>query len=112
MNVKSFVSAIALLGASFSALPACSTAAAVAAGSARADESAARISAGMTRLGASQERSDCFAHKIASTLNAPDADEAIGIIDTSTSKEDMRDGVLGASASVKRSFIRAHFGCS
>lgn len=112
MTARSIVRAIALTAVAASALLACSTKPAADAGGVGADESAARISAGLTRLGASPERSACFAGKIASILNAPDAAEAIDIIDRSTSKDDMRSGVLGASAPVKQSFIRAHFGCS
>lgn len=112
MAARSVISAFSLAAAIASALPACSTKPASGAASVRADESAGRISAGMTRLGASAERSACFARKIASELNARDADEAIELIDRSKSKEEMRNGVLSASTPVKQSFIRASFGCS
>jgi hypothetical protein len=66
----------------------------------------------MSRLGASDDRSDCYADKIASALSGAEASEAVKIVEASTSKEEMRSSVLGASTSVKQSFIRAHFGCS
>lgn len=66
----------------------------------------------MSRLGASSDRSNCYAEKIASTLTGLEANEAVRIIEASTSKDEMRNGVLSASAPVKQSFIRAHFGCS
>ncbi len=112
MAARSMVSAFSLAAAIASALPACSTKPAAGVDSVRAGESAGRISAGMTRLGASPKRSACFARKIASELNAQDANEAIGLIDRSSSKEEMRNGVLAASEPVKQSFIRASFGCS
>lgn len=91
---------------------ACATSAAIDADAVPRSESAARISAGMSRLGASPDRSNCYADKIASALTGPDSNEAVRIIETSISKEEMRSGVLSASAPVKQSFIRAHFGCS
>lgn len=112
MAARSMVSAFSLAAAIASALPACSTKPAAGAASVRTAESAQRISAGMTRLGASPERSACFARKIAAELNARDASEAIDLIDRSGSREEMRNGVLAASAPVKQSFIRASFGCS
>lgn len=112
MKARLIVLALSTSAAILSALSSCSTTTAVDADSARADGSAARISAGMNRLGASPDRSECFADKIASALDGPDANEAVEIIETSTSKAEMRSGVLGASTSVKQSFIRAHFGCS
>lgn len=93
-------------------VPACTTTAAIDASAVPQNESAARISVGMSRLGASSDRSNCFAEKIASALTGPDATEAVQIVESSTSKEQMRSGVLGASTPVKQSFIRAHFGCS
>ena len=93
-------------------LPACSTNDAASADQFHAPDTVVRISAGMSRLGASAERSNCYAGKIASALSGPEAIEAVQIIESSTSKDDMRNGVLNASAPVKQSFIRAHFGCS
>ena len=93
-------------------LPACTTTAAVYIDAALQNESAARISVGMSRLGASPERSKCFADKIAATLSAPDAYEAVQLVEASASKDEMRSAVLGASTSVKQSFIRANVGCS
>lgn len=75
-------------------------------------ESAARISEGMARLGASPGRSACYASALSAALSAPDAGEAIGIIEGSRSKTDMRNGVLDASPAVRQSFIRAHMSCS
>ncbi len=45
------------------------------------NESAARISAGLSRLGASPDRSGCFAEKIASALDDSDASEAVRIVE-------------------------------
>lgn len=73
---------------------------------------AEKISAGMYRLGASAERSTCFADRIASTLGAGDEDEAIRIVESSNSKSDMKSGVLDASSKVRQSFIRASMSCS
>lgn len=112
MNVRRMASATSILETIVIALSACSSTSVVSPDIVRDDESAARISVGMSRLGASPDRSDCFAEKIAAALSAPDANEAIRIIEASTSKEEMRSGVLGASTPVKQSFIRAHFGCS
>ncbi len=92
--------------------PACTMTAAIDAGAVPQTESAARISAGMSRLGASSDRSDCYAAKIASALTSAESSEAVQIIETATSKAEMRSGVLSASEPVKQSFIRAHFGCS
>ncbi len=75
-------------------------------------ESATRISEGMVRLGASPGRSACYASTISAALSAPEAGEAIGIIEGSTSKTEMRNGVLDASPAVRQSFIRAHLSCS
>ncbi|MFN0022840.1 MAG: hypothetical protein ACKVS5_02975 [Parvularculaceae bacterium] len=75
-------------------------------------ESAARIIEGMARLGASPGRSACYASSISAALSAPDAGEAIDIIEGSASKDDMRNGVLDASPAVRQSFIRAHLSCS
>jgi len=112
MNGKSIALAIAISGIGIPVLAACTTTAAVNADIAHELESATRISAGMSRLGASPERSECFADKIAAALSAPDAYEAVQLVEASASKEEMRSGVLGASTSVKQSFIRANFGCS
>lgn len=104
--------AISMSAAMMLTLPACSTKGAGTGDGARAEESAARISAGMSRLGASRDRSECIAGRIASSLDGKDANEAVRIVETSNTKEEMRSGVLRASTPVKQSFIRANFGCS
>lgn len=109
MNGRPVALAIFLSGV---IVPACTTTAAIDKDAALQNESAARISAGMSRLGASPERSECFADKISTALSGPDAYEAVQLVEASASKEEMRSGVLSASTSVKQSFIRANFGCS
>lgn len=99
--------AISLIGAS-----SCSSTKAPVSLSPMAAEASARISAGMTRLGATVERSDCYASQIAAWLTESEQSEAVKIIEASNTKEDMRSGVLAAPNRVRQSFIRAHFGCS
>ncbi|MEQ8936620.1 MAG: hypothetical protein RIE56_12600 [Amphiplicatus sp.] len=74
--------------------------------------SALRIRDGMQRLGASEERGDCFARRIARTLDREDEEEAAALVERSASKDDMRESVLSASAPVQRAFIGANMGCS
>ncbi|MDZ7628338.1 MAG: hypothetical protein U5J99_07990 [Parvularculaceae bacterium] len=112
MNGRSFTWAMILSGVVIPALSACSTRPALDRDKAYDDLNAARISDGLARLGASADRSNCFGDKIAEALSGAEAIEAIEIVEASTSKDDMRNRVLGASAPVKQSFIRAHFGCS
>lgn len=94
-------------------------AAAVAAGCASgprgyADDSvsAARISGGMQRLGASPARGDCFARRIAGSLDGEQEEEAAALVERAGSRDDMREEVLSASGPVKRAFISANLGCS
>lgn len=74
--------------------------------------SALRIRDGMARLGASEARGDCFARRLAGTLDPEEENEAAAIVEGSLSKEDMREGVLSASGNVRQAFIGANFGCS
>lgn len=80
----------------------------------RIDSSAGeyRIKDGLTRLGASEGRGDCFARRIAGSLDERDEEEAAKIVEAAASKAEMRAGVLGASERVRRAFIGANFGCS
>lgn len=103
--------AISLVGVSVG-VSSCSSTPSPVALSPMAAEASARISAGMTRLGASLERSDCYANQIAIWLTDVEQAEAVRIVEASTTKEDMRSGVLAAPNRVSQSFVRAHFGCS
>lgn len=71
-----------------------------------------RIKHGLTRLGASEGRGDCFARRIARSLDERDEEEAAMIVETAASRAEMRESVLGASERVRRAFIGANFGCS
>ena len=74
--------------------------------------SAARIRDGMERLGASEERRDCFARRLATTLDGEEEDEAAEIVERAENKDQMRESVLSASGPVRQAFIGANFGCS
>lgn len=74
--------------------------------------SAMRIRDGMQRLGASEERGDCFARRIAGSLDDAEEEEAAALVERSASKDDMRESVLSASGPVQRAFISANMGCS
>ena len=103
--------ALSVVGAS-AGLSACSSVPSPASLSPMAAETSTRISAGMMRLGASPERSECYANQIASRLNEAEQAEAVRIIEASRTKEDMRTRVLAAPERVTQAFIRAHFSCS
>lgn len=45
-------------------------------------------------------------------LDADGAAEALKIVESSNSKDEMRKGVLSTREAIKRAFISAHFGCS
>lgn len=70
-----------------------------------------RISQNMQRLGASEKRSACYAERLAASLDAKGEAEAERVIESASSKEEMREGVLKASESVRRAFIRASIWC-
>ena len=72
----------------------------------------ARIALAMQRLGASPERSDCYAARIANDLAPSDAEEAAELVEKAHDREDMKNGVLDASERVKRAFIGASLRCS
>ena len=74
--------------------------------------SALRISDGMQRLGASEKRGECFARRIAHSLDADEEEEAAALVERAESKDDMRESVLSASGPVQRAFIGANMGCS
>lgn len=74
--------------------------------------SAMRIRDGMQRLGASEGRGDCFARRIAGSLDSEEEEEAVNLVERSSSKDDMRESVLSASGPVRQAFIGANFGCS
>lgn len=74
--------------------------------------SADRIRGGMERLGASEARRDCFAGKLARSLDEEREAEAAALVEQSASRDEMRDGVLSASAPVQQAFIAASLGCS
>lgn len=80
----------------------------------RGEESpeAARIRAGMARLGASEERGACFADRLEASLSRKKSEEAAALIEAARSREDMRERVLDSSEAVQRAFIRANMGCS
>lgn len=72
----------------------------------------ARIRDGMTRLGASPARGECFAARIAGALDGEDEEEAARIVEEAADRRAMREGVLAAPTAVRRAFIGANFGCS
>ncbi|GAB4524395.1 MAG: hypothetical protein Kow00133_12620 [Amphiplicatus sp.] len=72
----------------------------------------ARIRDGMTRLGASPARGECFAARIAGALDGEEEEEAARIVEDAADRRAMREGVLAAPAPVRRAFIGANFGCS
>lgn len=74
--------------------------------------SALRIRDGMQRLGASEKRGECFAQRIAGSLDREEEEEAAALVERSSSKDDMRESVLSASPPVQRAFIGANMGCS
>lgn len=97
MTARAALAALALTG--------CASAAA---GDAAA---AARISAGMQKLGATSQRGDCFGARIAGALDAAAGEEAAAVVEGARTKDEMRDGVLAASREVRRAYMGASFGC-
>lgn len=95
----------ALCAAAFLALGACAS-------GASDPEASARIKDGITRLGAAEERGDCLARGVTRRLKTEDEKEAARIVERSQTKDDMRDGVLGANDDIRRAFISANMGCS
>jgi hypothetical protein len=72
----------------------------------------ARISEGMQRLGASETRGACYAERLSSTLDDEDEDEAARVVEKAQNKDEMREGVLGASGPVRKAFIGASMRCA
>ncbi|MBI1365283.1 MAG: hypothetical protein GC153_04935 [Alphaproteobacteria bacterium] len=74
-------------------------------------DDASRIAAGLRRLGATETRSDCYAARIADDLDFAGEEEAARIVENARDREDMKNGVLSASAPVRRAFIAANLRC-
>lgn len=81
-------------------------------GNSGAGAGAERINQGMQRLGASETRGACYAERLASTLDDAEEDEAARLVEKASNKEEMREGVLSASGSVRKAFIGASMRCS
>lgn len=75
-------------------------------------EASGRIKDGFARLGAADARGDCLARGVTRRLNSADDEEAARIVESSRSKEEMKEGVLGAKARIQRAFIGANMSCS
>lgn len=71
-----------------------------------------RLSSGMQRLGASQERADCYAQAVGGRLGPRGREDAADIVDKSDDRDAMREGVLGAKRKVRSAFIAANMRCS
>lgn len=68
----------------------------------------ARIEAGMMRLGASPERSRCFAERLGADKAAK---KAARLVEAASGRDDLRDRVLSADRKTRRAFIAASFAC-
>lgn len=91
---------------------ACS-AAACATGSGGANPAASsRIAQGLERLGASPSKRECMAAGVDRHLGDADDEEAARVVEGARTRDEMKEGVLGASERVKRAFIAAGLGCS
>ncbi len=95
----------AIAAAAVLALGACAT-------GASDPEASNRIKQGITRLGGAEARGECLARGVTRRLNSHDEREAARIVERSLSKDDMRDGVLGANEDIRRAFIGANMSCS
>lgn len=95
----------ALFGALFAALGGCAS-------NASDPESKGRIKDAFARLGAEDARGDCLARGVTSRLSTADEREAARIVESSRSKEEMKDSVLGAKSAIQRAFVSANMSCS
>jgi hypothetical protein len=73
---------------------------------------AGRISQGLQRLGATEERGSCFGDRIAQSLDDRRQMEAARVVEEAESKGEMRDKVLNASRPVRKAFIGASMSCA
>lgn len=63
------------------------------------------------RLGASESRSACFANVLAERLEPDARAEAEGVLESASSKDEMRAGVMSARLEVRQAFIAANMRC-
>ncbi|MBY0423854.1 MAG: hypothetical protein K2Q06_16235 [Parvularculaceae bacterium] len=75
-------------------------------------QTSSRIAQGLERLGASKSKRDCMAAGVDSRLGDAEDEEAARLVENARSRDEMQDGVLGASERVRRAFIGANLGCS
>lgn len=75
-------------------------------------EASGRMRDAFARLGAEDARGDCLARGVTRRLNSSDEEEAARIVESSRSKEEMKEGVLGAKTRIQRAFIGANMSCS